>query len=169
MNTAMNMRTISKIAGMAFSAILLLTAVSCSTSDDEISDDPIEPKKTIDVKPGTDEAPDWTVKENLYTENELTMSVVIKLQNELNSYASTEDQMCAVINDEVRAVSKARQLPDGTIYFPLIIASSIGGEQIAVKYYCSKLKRIYTNSNWQKFNSDISPTADGKYYVVTFF
>lgn len=165
MNTSMTMRTfINNIAGMAFMAILLL-ATSCSTDDGDINSGDKNPVLT----PGSDARPSWSVKEGLYDESEQTMSVVLKLQSELVPFASADDLMCAVINDEVRAVSTARFRGDSIVYFPLIIASNTGGDPITVKYYNSKLTRIYTKSDWNRFNSDISPTVDGEYYVVKFF
>jgi len=162
---------INKIAGVAMMASLLLTA-GCSSSDNE-GDDPVVPPivdpTNPNLKPGSDTKPDWKVRSGLYDESEQTMSIVVKPQQELADYASADDLMCAVINDEVRAVSTARQLTDGTIYFPLIIAGSTGGEQITLKYFCSKLTRIYTIVNWNTFNADISPTNAGEYYWAKFF
>jgi len=150
---------------MALTAILLLAA-SCSTDDGDITsgggNNPY-------LEPGNDALPSWSVKEGLYDNSEQTMSVVLTLQSELTPYASADDQMCAVIGDEIRAVSKARLRGDSIVYFPLIIASSTGGDAITVKYYCSKLHRIYTKNNWNSFNSDLSPTSSGEYYVVKFF
>ncbi len=161
----MNMRIlISKIAGVAFVATLLLTA-SCSSDSDE----PASPFKNPQLEPGTDAKPSWTVSSGLFDESEQTMSVVLTLQPELAPYASAGDLMCAVVNGEVRGVCSGRQLTDGTVYFPLIIAGNTGGEQIALSYYCQKLQRIYSNSSWNRFNSSLPPTNEGDYYVVTFF
>ncbi len=161
----MNPITVIKIlAGVAFTATLLLTS-SCSDSDE-----PNNPAYTDpNLKPGSDATPSWKVKSGLYSESEQTMSVVVGLQPELVPYASVNDLMCAVINGEVRAVSSARQQADSIFYFPLVIAGNTGGEQIALSYYCKKLQRIYTNNNWNRFDSSISPTDEGDYYIVTFF
>jgi len=173
MNKTMNMRTIiNKLAGVAMLATLLLTA-GCSSSENE-EDNPVvppivDPSGDPNLKPGSDAKPDWQVQGGLYDENEQTMSIVVQPQLELAAYASTGDVMGAFINNEVRAVSTARQLGDGTIYFPLVIAGSGGGEQITLKYYCSKLTRIYTKADWVQFSSTISPTDNGQYYAVKFF
>ncbi len=168
----MKMRTIiNKLAGVAMMATLLLTA-GCSSSENE-EDNPVVPPivdpSDPNLKPGSDAKPDWQVPGGLYDENEQTMSIVVEPQPELAAYASTDDLMCAVINNEVRAVSTARQLPDGTIYFPLIISGNEGGKMIALKYYCSQLHRIYTKADWGQFNAAISPTENGQFYVVNFF
>ncbi len=162
---------INKIAGVAMMASLLLTA-GCSSSDNE-GDDPVVPPivdpSNPNLQPGSDAKPDWQVRSGLYEESEQTMSIVVKPQQELAVYASTDDLMCAVINDEVRAVSTARQLTDGTIYFPLVIAGTSGGKMITLKYYCSQLHRIYTKADWLPFNAALSPTDGGQYYTVVFF
>ncbi len=171
----MNKRTFFYIiAGVAFTATLLFTS-SCSKSDDdrttpkkEEPSSPVDPSNP-NLQPGSDARPTWQTRSGLYTDNEQTMSVVIKLQDELSSFASADDLMCAVINGEIRAVTAPRQLENGTFYFPLIIAGNTGGEQISLSYYCSKLKRIYTNASWGNFSSTLSPTNEGNYYTVKFF
>ncbi len=172
MNKAMNMRTIiSKLAAVAIMATLLLTA-GCSSSENE-DDNPVVPPivdpSDPNLEPGSDAKPDWQVPVGLYDENEQTMSVVLRPQQALAAYASTDDLMCAVINSEVRAVGTARQLPDGTIYFPLIISGNEGGTTITLQYYCSLLHRIYTKADWLPFNAALSPTDGGQYYTVVFF
>ncbi len=178
MNTTMNMKSImNKIAGVAMVATLLLTA-ACSGSDGDSPvtppspDDPSGKKDTIineNLKPGTDAKPDWKVKEGLYFEDEQTMSISVTPQQELAPYTSTDDLMCAVIDGEIKAVTIAYEQSYGVHYFPLVIASNAGGVQITLKYYCSKLHRIYTLNNWMRFNSAISPLEEGNYYVVSFF
>jgi hypothetical protein len=40
---------------------------------------------------------------------------------------------------------------------------------VTLKYYCDKLHRIFTVSDWKEFDSTIQPTDQGTPYVVPFF
>lgn len=160
------MKGIIKImAGVAFTTTLLIGVASCSND----SDDPQPDENTSSyLKEGNDVRPSWTTPDNLYKDFEFTMSVQVIPQDELLPYLSDDDLMCAVINDEMRAVANM-QRTGGEPYFPLLIAGNSASGSVTLKYFCSKLKRIYTISDWMEFTPGISPMKDGKPYSIKFF
>ena len=134
--------------------------VACNDDDEE---------KNPLLNMGNQSRPTWTIREGLYNEDDLdmTMSNQVTLQDELKAYASDDDLMCATIDGEIRALTSL-QRTGGEIYFPLIIAGSSGSSKVTLNYYCSQLKRIYTIVDWMSFIPNIKPTNDGKPYVVEF-
>ena len=95
------------------------------------------------------------------------MSVQIGLQTELLPYVSSNDLMCAMIGDEVRAVTPPFET-GGQYYFPLSIMGTNGEGYVILKYYCDQLHRIFTVEQWREFDNSIQPTAEGTPYEVPF-
>ncbi len=151
------MNTILKsIAGVAMMATLLLT-VSCK---DDKETNPYLTK-------GHDSRPAWEAEEPNYLEFEHTMAVDLNLQDILLPYVSDDDLMCATIGDKVRAVSTLDR-SGGQISFPTVIAGNSCDGKVSLHYYCSRLSRIYTVTDWMPFSPNLSPTSGGISYVVNF-
>ena len=144
---------------------ILPLAWGCGSDDD----DPIEPQKPTDkqLTVGNDERPtSWEDSIN-YNNFELTMAVQFRLQDVLNEYVSGQDLLCALIGDEVRAVT-APEISEGQIYFPLVIAATSNESMVSIAYYCDKLKRIFTIDNWHRFDTSLPPLDNGEPYLLEF-
>lgn len=157
------MKKLLYLAGVALVATLLLGACS---SDDDDSNQQNQNGSTLTV--GTDERPSWVVSSDASLLDDWPMSVQIGLQTELLPYVSNADLMCAMMNGEVRAVSGLKET-GGQYYFMLPIQGHSGEGLVTLKYYCDKLHRIFTVSDWKEFDSGIQPTDEGTPYVVPFF
>ena len=140
--------------------LLCAFCVFCASCGDDDEKNPF-------LNMGNDNAPSWTIREGLYSEMELTMSMQVTLQDELLRYASDEDLMCATIDGEVRAIAGLERT-GGEIYFSLVIAGKSGSGKVTLMYYCKQLKRIYTITDWMPFTPNIQPTSNGTPYVVEF-
>ncbi|MBQ8466179.1 MAG: hypothetical protein IJ546_00620 [Prevotella sp.] len=116
---------------------------------------------------GTDKRPDWTVPADLYMRYEYTMSAQVTLQEMLLPYASADDLLCAIVDGEIRAVSTP-QHTSGQIYFPLVVAGTSDSGAVSLCYYCARLSRIYTVSDWHHFSPELPPLQDDQPYVVNF-
>lgn len=150
-------RVFDTIARAAIMATLLSIAVSCGDDDDELKQY---------LTQGNEERPAW-VTGDVYEIYEYTMSVQVTLQSVLLPYVSEEDLMCAVVGDEVRAVTNMNST-GGIVYFPLGIAGNSSNGKVTLKYYSARLKRIYTLEDWMPFDPGMPPTQDGEPYVVNF-
>ena len=150
---------------------LLLTALTlvvggCSSSDDNDEQRPEEPQTPAYLTPGTDQRPvDWTFSDD--GRFELRMSVQVELGDTLAAYQSSQDLMCATIDGEVRAVTPPC-VTSGIVYYPLIIFDHAMGKTVSLRYYCDKLHRIYTISNWATFNPSAAPTGTVGFYRPRF-
>ena len=151
-------------AGVALVATLLLGA--CSSSDDDESKETHGTSMTLEE--GTDARPSWVVSYDPNSLDDWPMSVQIGVQSVLLPYASSEDLMCAMMKGEVRAVSALKET-GGQYYFMLPIQGNSGEGSVTLKYYCDKLHRIFTVSDWKEFDSTIQPTDQGVPYEVPFF
>ena len=140
--------------------LLIMVSVGLwSCSDDQ-------PETPSFLKPGTATVPANWVAPN-YALYELTMSVQVQLGDTLTNFQSSGDMMCATINDEVRAVT--RPMVNGTVtYYPLSIAGNGGDTKVSLLYYCDRLHRIYTISNWTQFNAAAAPTGESGWYRPQF-
>jgi hypothetical protein len=143
-------KSIVAIAALAF------LAWGCSSDDLPLT------KKEIPA--GTDVRPTWQATN--YDLYELTMSVDVLLQDTLVKYASTEDLLCATINNEVCGVAAAEQVDDQWL-FPLTVGSNDASAMVNLSYYCEKLHRIYT-INWTTFDASVSPTVSEGIYKPEF-
>ena len=158
----MNMKkSILAIAALAF------MAWGCSTSDDQdenLQQVPPTPTPTV-LQEGTDARPTWTAPN--YDLYEQMMSVDIQLQDILVQYASEQDMICAIINNEVRGVADAQQVDDNQWVFPLTVVSDEANVMVGLSYYCDKLHRIFTIS-WTPFDPSVAPTGQGGIYKPKF-
>ena len=147
-------------------ATLLFAA--CSSSDDDNTSNTTDGTTTLPTPAaGTDQRPDWQAPHYSLFEG-MTMSVQIGLQKELLPYVSENDLMCAVMSDEVRAVTNVKET-GGQYYFPLSVLGSSNEGAVTLKYYCDKLHRIFTVADWMEFDSSIQPTNGGMPYEVQFY
>ena len=129
------------------------------------SSDTDEETRPIGILVGTDARPVWTMPN--YDLYEQTMSVDILLQDTLVQYASEQDMICAIINNEVRGVANAQQVDDNQWVFPLTVVSDEANVMIGLSYYCDKLHRIFT-INWTQFDASVAPTGQGGIYLPKF-
>ena len=95
------------------------------------------------------------------------MAVQFRLQEVLESYVSENDLLCAIINDEVRAVSSPEN-SEGQIYFPLVIAANTNDSMVSIAYYCDQLKRIYSIDSWHQFDASLPPLNNEQPYLLEF-
>ncbi|MBR1713282.1 MAG: hypothetical protein IJ722_07750 [Alloprevotella sp.] len=138
-----------------------VTLSSCHSDDDgPASRTPVYLLEGTDARPTTWEAPDYSLFE-------LTMSVQVQLGDTLASLQSTQDLMCATINGDVRAVTGSKTTM-GEVYFPLTIAGNGGEKTVTLMYYCDRLHRIYTLTNWTNFNASAAPTGESGLYRPCF-
>lgn len=144
---------------------LALILTGCSSSDADDEQPPVQPSSSSSLTPGSDARPSWAFSDNgLY---ELRMTVQVELGDSLAYYQSSQDLMCAMIGGEVRAVAVPQETA-GVIYYPLIIFSNGDSNTVSLSYYCDKLHRIYTISNWASFNTSAAPTGDSGMYRPRF-
>ncbi len=147
---------------------LVFMAMGCSSGDDEReaptppspSDSPSE---TIVIEPGTDVRPDWVAPDA--TDYEQNMNVYLTMQDELLSYLSENDLLCAKIDGEVRGVAVPR-LEEGEWLISMILFSN-GAAPVQLSYYCDKLHRIFT-IDWTTFDATVPPTGDSVTYYPKF-
>lgn len=158
------MKKLLYLAGVALVATLLLGA--CSSSDDDESNE--KNGTSMTPKEGTDTRPSWVAPSDASWLDEWPMSVQIGVQSELLPYVSSGDLMCAMMKGEVRAVSNLKET-GGQYYFMLPIQGNSGDGFVTLKYYCDKLHRIFTVTDWKEFDSTIQPTDQGTPYEVPFF
>ena len=156
------MKKLLYLAGVALVATLLLGA--CSSDDDDNQQN----QNGSTLTEGTDARPSWVVSSDASSMDEWPMSVQIGVQSSLLPYVSSADLMCATLKDEVRAVSGLKET-GGEYYFMLPILGNSGEGYVTLKYYCDKLHRIFTVTNWKEFDSTIQPTNQGVPYEVPFF
>ena len=150
-----------KIISYMFVLTALAFAASCSSDDDDTTGG-----TTTGLAEGDATRPTtWTAPN--YALFELTMSVQVQLGDKLADYQSSQDLVCATINDEVRAVAGPQVTGDVT-YFPLVIAGNGADRAIALHYYCDRLHRIFTLSNWTTFDQSTPPTGESTLYYPNF-
>ena len=138
-------------------AAFTLTVWGCS-SDDE-SSTPTE----SGIMTGNDARPTWQSPD--YMHYEQSMSVFLNLQSELKAYSSSQDMLCAIVDNEVRGVAYVDTAHGG---FALTIAGNSSTEVMTLSYYCDRLHRIFTLKNWATFDSGIKPTGTGELYNPRF-
>ncbi len=148
--------------------VILLSVVTffwgCGSDDDDA--EPTDPKNKSELlTPGNAVRPTWNEPD--YHSFELTMAVQFRLQEVLEGYVSENDLLCAIINDEVRAVSSPEN-SEGQIYFPLVIAANTNDSMVSIAYYCDQLKRIYTIENWHQFDASLPPLNNEQPYLLEF-
>ncbi len=150
---------------LALAALALLAWGCSSDGDDSTTPTPPTPTPT-EIPAGTDTRPSWQGPN--YDLYEQTMNVELQLQDALVKYASAQDLLCATINNEVRGVATPEQIDDNWV-FPLTIASNDANVMVSLSYYCDKLHRIFTVSNWRNYDASTSPTESGQPYVPMFY
>ena len=159
-----------RISHMIMLAALAFMVGGCgSDSDDGIdTGGNKEPEPTVYeyLTPGTDQRPDWRAPDySLY--GGITMAVQVQLADTLAAFQSTDDLMCAKINNEVRAVT-APLTTNGVVYYPLSIAGEGSGVAVSLHYYCDKLHRIFNIENWAVFDTSTKPTGESSMYRPRF-
>ena len=142
---------------------MLPLAWGCGSDDDDTVD-PDQPKNP-ELTLGNAVRPGWIDPD--YFTFELTMSVQFRLQDFFDEYVSDKDLLCAMVNDEVRAVT-APEYSEGGIYFPLVIAANSSDNMVSIAYYCDKLQRIFTIDSWHQFDTSLPPLDNGQPYLLEF-
>ncbi len=114
------------------------------------------------------ERPDW--KEPTVTYENWTI-LMVQIEEELQPYVTKDDMMAAFVNDELRglAPSPATNLSgkqtDKAKFIIKAGGNEIGSEtvNISLRYYCHKLKQIFTLSENMKLDADVSTGIDENY------
>lgn len=145
-------------------AALTFVVGSCKSDSDE-EPKPVQQETPAYLTPGSDARPDWTFADN--GRFELRMSVQVELGDELADYQSSGDLMCATIGGEIRTVTSPAET-GGVIYYPLIIFDNGTGDMVSLSYYCDRLHRIYTITNWAAFNASAAPSGNSGIYRPCF-
>lgn len=147
---------------------LAFVAGGCSkSSDDPTEQDPNQEQqgvKLVNIKEGNDVRPDWAYPN--FNNYEQTMTVEVRIQDELQPYASQEDLLCATINGEIRGLTTPNLVED-VWSFPITVGSNENAQNIILSYYCDKLHRIFT-AEWTTFDPTLSPTGEGGLYEPVF-
>ena len=167
MNIVKNLRenilpSLGKSLGMGLLLCGLCMVGSCGDDKEDIVPGSVAERLTSgnDTRPTTWTNPDYSLFE-------LTMSLQVELGDTLASYQSERDLMCATIDGEVRAVANPMTTGDVT-YFALSIAGNGGNQTISLQYYCDRLHRIYTITNWTTFDASVAPTGTSGIYRPKF-
>lgn len=114
------------------------------------------------------ERPDW--KEPTVTYENWTI-LMVQIEEELQPYVTKDDMMAAFVNDELRglAPSPATNLSGKQTDKAKFIIKAGGNEtgsetvNISLRYYCHKLKQIFTLSENMKLDADVSTGIDENY------
>ena len=150
-----------KFLSILMLACLTLVVGACSSDGDGAE----SPHASL-LLSGNDERPaTWFLPD--YSLFEMTMSVQVQLGDTLVYFQSDEDQMCATIGGEVRAVTGALTTGD-VACFPLVIAGGSDDESVSLCYYCARLHRIYMLNDWATFDSATVPTGTSGIYRPKF-
>jgi hypothetical protein len=150
-------KTILAIAALAF------MAWGCSSGSDDTTTTPPVPEQK-EIAAGTDARPAWVAPDyNLY---EQLMYVEVQLEDKLQTYASANDLMAAMIGNEVRGLAAPMQ-EGGRWLFPMNMVSDESGVKVSLAYYCDKLHRIFT-IDWTTFDANMAPTGESAVYKPTF-
>ena len=116
------------------------------------------------LESGSLSRPNWQIPN--YDEYEQIMTVDILLEEALQKYASENDLMCGIIDDEVRGVA-IPGLVGEKWRCTLTLGSNESGQKVTLSYYCDELHQIYT-TDWVKFDATIAPTGEGETYEPIF-
>ena len=143
-------------------ATLPLLVGGCSKDDEENN---TGGEKEDVITPGTDTRPDWEYPN--YDKWEQTMSIRLLMQTELEPYVTTQDLMCAKINDEVRGLTPP-VIEEDEKFFPLTVGADGAEGRVFLSYYCDSLHRVFT-IDWADFNADAVPMGDDDFYRPTFW
>lgn len=140
-------------------AALTIVVGSCSSGDE------LTPQVPEYLVEGTATRPTWKAAD--YTQFEHIMSLQVQLGDTLLYFQSQQDLMCAAINGEIRAVSEPLTTAN-EMYFPLSIASTGSEGKVTLYYYCDRLHRIYTITDWATFDPYIAPSGYNGIYRPKF-
>ena len=168
--------------------ILLFAAMAltwgCGSDDDNDDDNPIPDPTPTDTIPGgqkyfteekveaapiwqidwkgSEEAPQWEAMAPDQRNYENIAIVIVRLEDELAQYSTSDDMMAVFVGDELRALSWPATWMDEDaegkgVYFILrILANESNNETIkyTLKYYSSSLHQVFTRSGSEKFEYD---------------
>lgn len=143
--------------------VFILAALACVAWG--CSDDNNEEEKHYGFAIGSDERPDWQAPN--FDNFAQSMVVRLNLQDTLKNYVSSQDLLCAKIQDEVRGVTVPEYL-NGRWTFSLSIAGNGGDGIIDLSYYCENLKTIFVVENWSLFDNLVAPIGDSEFYTPQF-
>ena len=147
-----------QIITIALLAALTLVVGSCK------SDEELQPPTPAYLTEGTASRPTWTVPVKSY---EFYMTVQVQLGDTLANFQSVGDLMCAIIDGEVRTATGPANTA-GVVYFPLTIGSNDTSGTVTLQYYCERLHRIYSITNWATFDPSAKPIGEDGIYRPCF-
>lgn len=134
----------TEILQSVMTLLVLLFSLNVHAYDAEVDGNP------LDISEGTDTKPDWIKPDYMMYECITTLQVL--LGDTLVNFQSDDDLMCAVINNEVRAITTPQKTAGETYYLLSIVSNSSEGK-VTLKYYCAQLHRIYTITDWADLDS----------------
>ena len=117
-----------------------------------------EPNWMVDLS-GNESAPQWTAPSP--EKYETWMILMVTLQPELAAYSSEDDLMAIFISDELRALASPAVKVGGDSKKVTFILKILGNEvadknvKMAMKYYNSKLKQMFTITGSEPFLSEL--------------
>lgn len=160
---------------LAFALLAGLVFGACSSDDGGGNNNAKYTETAVSVAPVwqvdwnyNHERPDW--KEPTVTYENWTI-LMVQIEEELQPYVTKDDMMAAFVNDELRglAPSPATNLSgkqtDKAKFIIKAGGNEIGSEtvNISLRYYCHKLKQIFTLSENMKLDADVSTGIDENY------
>lgn len=161
---------VNKILNILVVCSVLTLGWGCSSDSGSGSSDSQAEKPNWQLNlAANDVAPDWSVTNA--EDYELTMSLGVKLSQVLAVYASDDDMLAAFIDGQCRSVATPSVYPGsgGTLVSAgLNIVGNAGENGVTFKYYCKRLNRIFTLTNWMNFNPNQNPSQGGSAYVLPF-
>lgn len=152
-------------------ASLLAGACSCSTSDDEesmrVTDVMEAPVWEVDWT-NNQERPNWTQPDASAYENWTV--IMVQIEDALQPYVSEDDLMGLFVNDELRglaspAIAKGDNQTGAARFVMKAYGNESGTETVnmSLRYYCQKLRHMFTLSDDISLNSDETTGTDEDY------
>ena len=162
---------------MYLSIVLLASLIlgACSSDDDNDSKNAAYTETTQSEAPewqidwsNNQEQPNWTKPDATLYENWTTL--LVQIEEALQPFVSEGDMMALFINDELRGLAKpaitvGNDQKSSTTFLMKAYGNETGTEtvHISLRYYCQKLKHIFTLSDNINLSSDEAIGTDEDY------
>ena len=167
------MKTMNKIK-LAFVLLAGLVFGACGSDDDGGNNSNVKYTETA-----VSEAPVWGIDWSFNQERPVWTKpdagsygnwtiMMVQLEEALRPYASDEDMMAIFVNGEMRGLASPAEgtVKDGNATFLMKAYGNETGTEtvnISLRYYCHKLKQIFTLSENMKLDADVSTGIDENY------
>ena len=144
-------------------AAVLTSVWGCSSDDETVTVSYTKtatqqsPNWVVDMH-SNDEMPSWDDPDLSQFEN--SMYLLIKLQEDLVPYSTSDDRMACFINDECRSVVAHRSIHqgEGGIYFPIkVLGNSIDHNiNFELRYYSGGLHQLFSLTHTGSFIAEMT-------------